>query len=150
MAKPISPPTLSQIAAGGRLHQSLEQWRLSDQALRRLHESLPEFDFETCLLKSLAINALYGTQVLAIIPMSLHVQRVLRRRAAIRPPIVFCCPSMSIVVLVVGSDPVFGDSFLCGSNIELPTADHVAHEPLQSVLGLGIPFRLDTTPRFRP
>jgi len=57
---------------------------------------------------------------------------------------------MGFIVFVVRRDPVLGDSFLCGTDIELPTADHVAHKSLQSVLGLGIPFGLDSAARFRP
>jgi hypothetical protein len=39
---------------------------------------MPSFDDEACLLKSLAINQLYGTQVLAIIPMARHAASKLR------------------------------------------------------------------------
>jgi hypothetical protein len=58
------PLAQNQIHSANRLHQRLEQWRLSDAALHRLHEIMPSFDDEACLLKSLAINQLYGTQVL--------------------------------------------------------------------------------------
>jgi hypothetical protein len=67
-----------QIDAACRLHQRLGQWWLSDAALKRLRETLPEFDRESCLIKSVAINALYGTQVLAIIRMVEHVETILR------------------------------------------------------------------------
>jgi hypothetical protein len=52
--------------------------------------------------------------------------------------------SAGFVVFVIRGDPVLSKSFLCGTNIELSTADYVAHKSLQSVLGLGIPFGLDT------
>jgi hypothetical protein len=67
-----------QIDAACRLHQRLGQWWLSDAALKRLRETLPEFNRESCLIKSVAINALYGTQVLAIIRMAEHVETILR------------------------------------------------------------------------
>jgi hypothetical protein len=76
------PLTLKQIQVAGELHGMLEQWRLSDNALRRLHRALPGFDEETCLLKSIAVNSLYGTNVLAIIPMAKHVRNVLLRPGA--------------------------------------------------------------------
>ncbi len=54
---------------------------------------------------------------------------------------------MSFVVFVIGGDPVLGEGFLRGGKIELPIADHIAHEAFQSVVGLGIPCRLDTAAR---
>ena len=57
---------------------------------------------------------------------------------------------MAFVVFVIRGDPVLGTSFLGCSNIDLPTADHVADEPLQSVFGLSIPFRFDAAARLRP
>lgn len=71
------PLKQKQVDAACRLHQRLDQWRLSDAALKRLHDTLPGFDAETCLLKSIAINALYGAQVFAIVRMAEHVQEVL-------------------------------------------------------------------------
>ncbi len=71
------PLSRKHITAANHLHQRLEQWRLSDMALHRLQQSIPGFDPEACLLKSLAVNQLYGTNVLAIIPMSRHVYCVL-------------------------------------------------------------------------
>ncbi len=76
------PLTLKQIQVAGELHGMLEQWRLSDNALRRLHRALPGFDEEACLLKSIAVNQLYGTQVLAIVPMAKNAQRVLSQPGA--------------------------------------------------------------------
>jgi hypothetical protein len=76
------PLMVKQIQVAAELHDTLEQWRLSDNALRRLHRALPDFDEEACLLKSIAVNQLYGTQVLAIIPMAKNVQRVLSQPGA--------------------------------------------------------------------
>jgi hypothetical protein len=37
---------------------------------------------------------------------------------------------MSFVVFVVGSNPILSEGFLRGSDIELASADHLAHEML--------------------
>jgi hypothetical protein len=72
--------TQRQIDVANRLYDNrLDQWRLSDMALYRLRDKVLGFDDEACLLKSLAINQLYGTRILAIIPMSNHVHDVLSR-----------------------------------------------------------------------
>ena len=68
-----------QIEAAGRIRQQLRKWQLSDAALIALHEKLPGFEPEVCLLKSVAVNAIYGTNVLAIIRMAKHVEEVLGR-----------------------------------------------------------------------
>jgi hypothetical protein len=34
------------------------------------------------------------------------------------------------VVFVIRGDPISGESFLRGTNVDLTTADHVAHQPL--------------------
>lgn len=52
----VVPLSQTQIDIAGQLHQRLEQWRLSDMALRRLRQALPHFDDETCLLKSIVVN----------------------------------------------------------------------------------------------
>src|SRR5262249_20447698 len=58
--------------------------------------------------------------------------------------------SSSLVVFVIRGDPILRDGFLRGANFELPAANQVAHASLQSVLSLGIPFRLDSAARLRP
>jgi hypothetical protein len=55
-----------QIDAAARLHKRLPQWQLPDAALIALHENLPGFESAVCLLKSAAVIAIYGTNVLAI------------------------------------------------------------------------------------
>ncbi len=69
--------TEDQITAAGALHATLKQWRLTDDALRRLQDALPAFGPEESLLKVVAINALYGTNVFALVRAATHVQRVL-------------------------------------------------------------------------
>jgi hypothetical protein len=67
------PLTQQQVKSAFQLHDRLKQWKRSDDALLKLRESMPEFSAEACLLKSIAVNALYGTQVLAIIRMADHI-----------------------------------------------------------------------------
>jgi hypothetical protein len=74
------PLSQRQIDEACRIHSKLKQWRLADDALMRLRERIPGFDLETCLLKSIAINSLYGTQVLAIVKMASHIHEVLQKR----------------------------------------------------------------------
>ena len=71
-----------QIDAASRLYGRLAQWKTADVALQRLHERLPGFSAEECLLKCVALNSLYGTNVLAITRMARHVQGVLANRDA--------------------------------------------------------------------
>jgi hypothetical protein len=73
-----APLLQNQVVAANRLYHRLEQWRLSDATLSKLREGMPSFNDEACLLKSLAINQLYGTQIKAIIPLALHVSSTLR------------------------------------------------------------------------
>lgn len=73
------PLELSQIAAAQRLHRRLEQWQLSDKALAALGARFPGFDAHEVLLKATLVNALYGTNVLAIERMAKHVADVLAR-----------------------------------------------------------------------
>jgi hypothetical protein len=69
--------TNQQIAAAGTLHAMLPQWQATDRALSRLHEAMTGFGPEESLLKVVAINALYGTNVFALVRAARHVQRVL-------------------------------------------------------------------------
>ena len=73
---PLSiPVTLRQIDAACRLRQRLTDWQLADATLARLGENVPGFDPAACLLKSVAVNTLYGIQVLAIVRMAEHVYK---------------------------------------------------------------------------
>ena len=55
----------------------LAQWKLSETALESLAEKLPDFSPEACLLKTVAVNAIYGTQLLATVRMAKHVEKLL-------------------------------------------------------------------------
>src|SRR5689334_2551341 len=75
-AAPV-PLLHSQIEAASRLHARLEGWRITDNALGQIRDRFPGFDKESCLVKSVAVNTLYGTQVLAIVRMARHVHETL-------------------------------------------------------------------------
>lgn len=66
-----------QIAAAVTLHATLAQWQVTDRALRRLQEAMAGFGPEEALLKVVAINALYGTNVFALVRAATHVGKVL-------------------------------------------------------------------------
>lgn len=72
------PLTKEQMEMACRLHNGLTQWRVTDSALKQLRTALPGFDQGACLVKSVAVNTLYGTQILAIVPMALYVEECLR------------------------------------------------------------------------
>ena len=72
--------TLAQVKAAGRLHGKLQEWRVIDCALDSLAKSTPGFGPEATLLKSVAVNALYGTNVFAIVRVARHVETTLAKR----------------------------------------------------------------------
>jgi hypothetical protein len=73
MCKLAVPLESNQVAAAARLYSFLEQWKRSDYALQRLTERCPGFDREETLLKVVAINGLYGTNVYAQVRMAEHL-----------------------------------------------------------------------------
>lgn len=73
------PLAISQISSANRLHERLSQWRMADTALQTLADHMPGFSAEICLLKSIAINSLYSTQVLAIVRMANHINAIFER-----------------------------------------------------------------------
>src|SRR5262245_35514298 len=68
--------THEQIEIANHFHRQLPRWRSTDKALFRLRDRLPEWDAEACILKSVAINSLYRTNVYAIIPMAEHIASI--------------------------------------------------------------------------
>src|SRR5258706_11679744 len=72
------PLTMTQIEAANRLHGKLLQWRVTDRALYILQENLPGFDIEATLLKVVAVNQLYGTNVYAVVRMARHITEVMQ------------------------------------------------------------------------
>src|SRR5258706_8160900 len=73
----VVPLYMSQIEAANRLHRQLPQWQITDRALHTLQVRFPEFDAEATLLKVVAVNQLYGTNVYAVIRMAQHIAKVM-------------------------------------------------------------------------
>ncbi len=73
------PLSQQQIEAAMRLQATLDQWSATDEALEALAKRFPDFDPPSTLLKTVAINALYGTNVYAHIRMARHVGDVLAK-----------------------------------------------------------------------
>lgn len=71
------PLPLNKIEAANCLHERLEQWHLADQALRLLADRCPDFEPDACLLKVVAVNGLYGTNLYAVTRMAKHAAGVL-------------------------------------------------------------------------
>ena len=77
------PLTMAQIEAANRLHGKLLQWQVTDRALHALEENLPGFAIEATLLKVVAVNQLYGTNVYAVVRMAQHVTEVMQDASGI-------------------------------------------------------------------
>ena len=75
--KSVVPLAIPQIEAANELHLRLEQWRITDKTLRDLHERFPGFDIEATLLKVVAVNQLYGTNVYAVDRMAKHIVEIM-------------------------------------------------------------------------
>jgi hypothetical protein len=71
------PLPITKIEAANSLHEHLEQWRLADKALRLLADRCPGFEPDACLLKVVAVNGLYGTNLYAMTRMAKHAVGVL-------------------------------------------------------------------------
>jgi len=71
------PLTQAQIAAANRLREHLPNWELSDRALVALAQRMPGFSPKEALIKTATINALYGTNVFAVVRMAEHVACVM-------------------------------------------------------------------------
>jgi hypothetical protein len=74
LARPLG---LAQIEAATRIHQGMRQWTTMDQALAELAVRCPGWGPLDSLLKVVAINTLYGTNVWAFSRMAEHVQGVM-------------------------------------------------------------------------
>jgi len=75
LANPLSKAQLE--AADDLYMNSLSGWRAADGALAELKDRFPEFGQTSVLLKAVAVNTLYGTNVLAIQKMAEHAVSVL-------------------------------------------------------------------------
>jgi hypothetical protein len=71
------PLLVSQIEAANKLHQQLLQWQITARTLYTLRIHFPSFDTEATLLKVVAINQLYGTNIYAVIRMAQHITEIM-------------------------------------------------------------------------
>lgn len=83
--EPLSP---SQVEAACRIHNRLKQWQLSEQALQQLWECMPGFDAKASLLKTVSVNAIYGTQVFATVRMAQWVEQIMAKPEGAVPNLV--------------------------------------------------------------
>ena len=57
---------------------------------------------------------------------------------------------LPLVVFLIGGDPIGRKGFLCCGYVDLPVTDHVAHQPFEPILCLGIPSLFDASSRLWP
>lgn len=66
-----------QIESARRMFASMPRWQLAEGALVALAEAMPAFDLQACLVKTVAVNSIFGTQVLATMRMAEWVHKLL-------------------------------------------------------------------------
>jgi hypothetical protein len=66
-----------QIAAAQRLFARMPGWKLAERTLDEIARRFPEFDDVACVAKVTTLNALYGTNVYALLRMAEHVRDVM-------------------------------------------------------------------------
>jgi hypothetical protein len=74
------PLTLKQVEAANRLHDTMLQWVLNDNALSKLATLMPGWSGEESTIKCVSINSLYSTQVYAIVRMAAHVRQIFEKK----------------------------------------------------------------------
>jgi len=67
----------SQIESARRMFAYMPRWRLAEVSLTKLSDAMPGFDLQASLLKTVAVNAIFGTQVLATMRMAEWVHELL-------------------------------------------------------------------------
>jgi hypothetical protein len=75
--------TQPMIEAAKRLHDSdprLDGWRLSSEAILSVKDKYPGFDETSCVVKTVAINSLYSTQIYWVLHVAKHVARIMGDR----------------------------------------------------------------------
>lgn len=70
------PLSQQQVDCACRVHKALKQWRLAESTLEMLASRFPDFSDEACLLKTVAVNDIYGTQLFATVRMAKHIQGI--------------------------------------------------------------------------
>jgi len=78
MPKPV-PLSPDLIHAACNLHATLVPWHLSDKALLEIKRGVPGFSQAATLAKVATVNALYYTNVFAIVRVAEHFAKVLER-----------------------------------------------------------------------
>lgn len=73
-----APLHQSQLDAASRLYGRMKQWVDSNQALNALSGQWPDFDLDAVIIKVVAVNQLYGTNLYAAIRMARHIVVVVR------------------------------------------------------------------------
>lgn len=74
------PLTQAQLDEACHIHEKLPQWQVAERALKTLAVCVPGFSKEACLLKTVAVNSIYGTQLLAFVRMAQHIEKVLANK----------------------------------------------------------------------
>lgn len=77
MSTLADPLVLGQIQAAYRIYQGLAQWKIAETSLECLHTAIPEFGPEACLLKTVAVNAIYSTNLRATTRMSKWILEIM-------------------------------------------------------------------------
>jgi len=76
----MKPVKQREVEAANRLHDRVVEWRNGAEALSKLRNCLGnDWDFPSTLLKCVAVNALYNTNVIAIRPMAKHVSAIMKK-----------------------------------------------------------------------
>ena len=79
----VVPLSSGQVDAANKLHEQLTQWQVADQALEALHMRFPGFGIEATLLKVVAVNQLYGTNIYAVVRVAKHIESIIREKAKV-------------------------------------------------------------------
>lgn len=80
------PLAHGQVKAALQLHQMCKGWKTTDETLDSLALAFPGFDLKSTLIKATAVNALYGTQVYALMKVAEHLCNILRNRTGPATP----------------------------------------------------------------
>jgi hypothetical protein len=71
------PLGVEQIKAASRLYARTVRWQRADRALKLLRERFPDFGAEATLLKAIALDALYGTNIHGIAQVAEFMEQTL-------------------------------------------------------------------------
>ncbi len=132
------PLSQAQVAAACRFHDKLPEWCRSEAAIAKLRKAIPGFSGEDCLLKVAAVNAIYGTNVLAIVRMAEHVTKMMASAIIRERPLV---DEIAALPTKQGKNPDYRTSFaskFCHFFLDaekFPIYDEAAREAFELHLG---------------